>query len=124
MIPEWKVEFDLKEANELKESILAKDFKKLEIVSEAPLKIYSHCHYKKITSVWVRYHWPSTNTIKVLDPLDEKELSYDTFMKKLSDSLKRISANFEQKDFQQAWRSLNIFKKDLQVFGLFVGNAM
>jgi hypothetical protein len=113
MIPEWKEEFDLKAANELKESILAKDLKKMEIASEALQKTCSHCHSKNNTSVWARYHWPSTNTIKVLDPLDEKELSYDTSMKKLSDSLKRISVNFEQEDFQQAWLSLNIFKKRL-----------
>jgi hypothetical protein len=113
MIPEWKEEFDLKAANELKESILAKDLEKLEIASEALLKTCSHCHSIKNTSVWARYHWPSTNTIKVLDPLDEKELSYYTFMEKLSDSLNRISINFDQEDFQEGWRSLNIFKKRL-----------
>jgi hypothetical protein len=113
MIPEWEEEFDLKAANELKESILAKDLEKLKIVSEVLQKTCSHCHSKNNTSVWARYHWPSTNTIKVLDPLDEKELPYDTFMEKLSYSLKRISVNFEQEDSQQAWQSLNIFKKRL-----------
>ena len=111
MIPEWKEEFDLKAANELKESILAKDMKKLGRASETLGKTCSHCHSKNNTSVWARYHWPSTDTIKVLDPIDEKELPYDVFMEKLSDSLKRISVNFEQKGFQQAWRSLDVFKK-------------
>lgn len=113
MIPEWEKEFDLIAANELKESILAKDMEKLGTTSEALKKTCSHCHTKNNTSVWARYHWPSTETIKVLDPLDEKELRYDVFMKKLSDSLIRISVNFEQKDIQQAWRSLDIFKKRL-----------
>jgi hypothetical protein len=111
MIPDWKEGFDLKAANELKESILEKDLEKIEIASEVLQKTCSHCHFKNNTSVWARYHWPSTNTIKVLDPLDEKELSYDTFMEKLSYSLRRISVNFEQEDFQQAWQSLNIFQK-------------
>ena len=111
MIPEWKEEFDLKAANELKESILAKDMKKLGRASETLGKTCSYCHSKNNTSVWARYHWPSTDTIKVLDPIDEKELPYDVFMEKLSDSLKRISVNFEQEDFQQAWRSLDVFKK-------------
>ncbi len=113
MIPEWEEEFDLKAANELKKSILAKDMKKLGTASEALGKTCSHCHSKHNTSVWARYHWPSTKTIKVLDPLDEKELPYGVFMGKLSDSLKRISVNFEQEDFQQAWRSLDNFKKRL-----------
>lgn len=113
MIPEWKEEFDLKAANELRNSILEKDFEKLGTASEALGKTCSHCHSKNNTSVWARYHWPSTDTIKVLDPLEEKELPYDIFMEKLSDSLKRISVNFEQEDFQQAWRSLDDFKKRL-----------
>ncbi len=113
MIPEWEEEFDLKAANELKKSILEKDMEKLETVSQTLGKTCSHCHSKHNTSVWARYHWPSTDTIKVLDPLDEKELRYDIFMEKLSDSLKRISVNFEQEDFQQAWRSLDVFKKRL-----------
>jgi len=113
MIPEWKEEFDLKAANELKESILTKNKKALEKSSEVLRKTCSHCHSKNNTSVWARYHWPSTDTIKVLDPIDEKELPYNVFMEKLSDSLKRISVNFEQEDFQQAWRSLDVFKKRL-----------
>jgi cytochrome c556 len=113
MIPEWEEEFDLKAANELKESILAKDMEKLGTASEALEKTCSHCHSKNNTSVWTRYHWPRTDTIKALDPIDEKELPYEVFMKKLSDSLVRISVNFEQEDFQQAWRSLDIFKKRL-----------
>ena len=113
MIPEWEKEFDLKAANEFKESILEKNMEKLGTASEALGKTCSHCHAKNNTSVWARYHWPSTETIKVLDPIDEKELRYNVFMEKLSDSLKRISVNFEQKDFQQAWRSLDVFKKRL-----------
>mgnify|MGYP005664078249 CR=1 FL=1 len=113
MIPEWEEEFDLKAANELKESILVKDLEKLEIASEAIQKTCSHFHSKNNTSVWAPYYCPSANTIKVLDPFDEKELPYDTFMEKLSDSLTRVSVNFKQEDFQQAWRSLNIFKKRL-----------
>jgi hypothetical protein len=113
MIPEWKEEFDLKAADELKGSILAKDMEKMGTASKALGKTCSQCHSKNNTSVWARYHWPSTKTIKVLDPIDEKELSYDVFMEKLSDSLKRISVNFEQEDFQQAWRSIDVFKKRL-----------
>ncbi len=113
MIPEWEEEFDLKAVNELKESILEKDMGKLGAVAKTLGKTCSHCHSKHNTSVWARYHWPSTDTIKVLDPLDEKELRYNVFMEKLSDSLKRVSVNFEQEDFQQAWRSLDVFKKRL-----------
>ena len=113
MIPEWEEAFDLKAANELRESVRVKDLQKLGTASETLGKTCSHCHSKNNTRVWVRYYWPSTRTIKVLDPIEEKELRYDVFMGKLSNSLTRISVNFEQEDFQQAWRSLDVFKKRL-----------
>ncbi|MBT5470086.1 MAG: hypothetical protein HOK41_05745 [Nitrospina sp.] len=111
MIPEWKEEFNLKAANELKQSIQTKNMEKLGMATEALGKTCSRCHLKNNTSVWVRYHWPSTETIKVLDPIEEKEFSYEGYMGKLSDSLKRISVNFEQNDFQQAWKALDVFTK-------------
>ena len=114
MIPEWEEGFDLKAANELKQSILAKNMKLIVEGSETLKKTCSHCHLKNNNSVWIRYHWPSTETINVLDPLEEKEVNYQAYMKKLSDSLQRISVNFEQNDFQQAWQALDIFTKRLQ----------
>ena len=63
MIPEWKEEFDLKAANELKERILAKDMKKLGRASETLGKTCSHCHSKKqhqrlgsLSLAFNRYH--------------------------------------------------------------------
>ncbi|MBC8284137.1 MAG: hypothetical protein H8E32_10005 [Nitrospinae bacterium] len=114
MIPEWEEEFDLKAANTLKESILTKDMRGIGKASESIGKTCSHCHLKNNNSVWVRYYWPSTETIKVLDPLEEKEISYEDFMEKLSDSLKRISVNFTQNDIQQSWRSLDVFTKRIK----------
>ena len=113
MVPEWEKEFDLKSAVKLKESIDSKDLKKIKTLFRTLEKSCSNCHLKKNTSVWIRYHWPPTETIKVLDPIEEKEVSYRIYMKKLSDSLIKININFEQNDFQQAWRTLEIFTKRL-----------
>lgn len=113
MIPEWERDFDLKAANQLKESIQTKDIKKLDSVVETLRKTCSHCHSKNKTSVWVQYRWPSTKTIKVLDPISEIEMSYEKFMEGLSDSLKRIVVNFEQEEYQPAWKSIDVFSKRL-----------
>ena len=114
MIPEWEKEFDLKSASLLKESILAKEIKIIEKASKSIAKSCTHCHLKNNNSVWVRYHWPSTETIKVLDPIGENEISYDVYMEKLFDSLKRISVNFEMGDIQQSWRALDVFTKRIK----------
>lgn len=114
MIPEWKEEFDLKSAERLEKSIRAKGFEEIKKTSDSIGKTCSRCHLKNNNRVWVRYHWPSTETIKVLDPLDEEEVSYEVFMEKLSASLRGISANFEQDDIQQSWRALNGFSKRIK----------
>ncbi len=114
MIPEWEEEFDLKSASLLKKSILAKETKKIEKASESIKKSCTRCHLKNNNSVWIRYHWPSTETIKALDPIGEKEVSYEVYMEMLLDSLKKISVKFEQGDIQQSWRALDIFTKRLK----------
>ncbi|MEC7785815.1 MAG: hypothetical protein VX579_02605, partial [Nitrospinota bacterium] len=114
MIPEWEEEFDLKSASLLKRSILAKETKKIEKASESIKKSCARCHLKNNNSVWIRYHWPSTETIKALDPMGEKEVSYEVYMEMLLDSLKKISVKFEQGDIQQSWRALDIFTKRLK----------
>ena len=114
MIPEWEEKFDLKSASLLKDSILAKEIKKIKKASESIEKSCADCHLKNNNSVWVRYHWPSTETIKVLDPIEENEVSYEVYMEKLFVSLKRISINFEQGDIQQSWRALDIFTKRIK----------
>ena len=114
MIPEWEENFDINSANLLKKSILTKERKTIEKASKSIEKSCNHCHLKNNNSVWARYHWPLTETIKVLDPIGENEVSYDVYMEKLFDSLKRISVNFEQGDIQQSWRSLDVFTKRIK----------
>ncbi len=111
MVPDWEKEFDLKSAIKLKESFEKKDLKIVKALTKTLQETCSNCHLKNSTSVWIRYHWPSTETIKIFDPIEDKEFNYPVYMKKLSESLAMISVNFEEKNFQQAWRTLNIFTK-------------
>jgi len=114
MIPEWEENFDLKSASLLKKSILAKDIKTIEKAFESIEKSCTHCHLKNNISVWVRYHWPSTKTIKILDPIGEKEVAYDIYMQELFVSFKKISINFEQGEIQKSWRALDVFTKRIK----------
>jgi len=114
MIPEWEEAFDLKSANLLKEGILKKEIKIIEKASQSIKNSCSNCHLKNNYSVWIRYHWPPTKTIKVLDPIEEKEFGYEVYMEKLLDSLKRVSINFNQGDIQQSWRALDVLNKRIK----------
>ena len=113
MVPEWEKDFNLKAATKLSKSVGVKDIKNIRVQSETIRETCSNCHINNSISAWIRYHWPPTKTIKLLDPLEEKEISYPIYMERLSNSLQRIGVNFEKNEFQQAWRSLEVFSKRL-----------
>ena len=114
MVPEWKDLFDLKASEFLITSIQTQDSEKIKKFSTKMKKTCSQCHRKHNISVWIRYHWPSTQSIKVLDPIDEQEVDYDQFMQRLSSSFKSIKVLFEQKNLNESWKAIDIFSKRLR----------
>jgi nitrate/TMAO reductase-like tetraheme cytochrome c subunit len=114
MVPEWKGLFDLEASKHLVVSIQSQDTEKIKSLSEKVGKTCSQCHRKHNISVWTRYHWPSTKTIKVLDPIDEQEVDYDRFMHRLSFSFKNIEIFFEQEKYNESWKAIDNFSNRLR----------
>jgi hypothetical protein len=114
MVPEWKDLFDLEASKHLVASIQSQDTEKIKSFSKKVDKTCFQCHRKHNISVWTRYQWPSTNTIKVLDPIDEQEIDYDRFMHRLSSSLKNIGIFFEQEKHNESWKAIDNFSKRLR----------
>jgi hypothetical protein len=114
MAPEWEDLFDLKTSETFIASIQSKNLKLATELSSKVRKTCSKCHQKHNISVWTRYHWPSTKTIKVLDPIDEEEVNYDQFMYRLSSSFRNISIHFDQQKYNQAWKAIDIFSNRLK----------
>jgi len=114
MVPEWKDLFDLEASELFVASIQSQDTEKNKSFSDKVEKTCSQCHRKHNISVWTRYHWPSTKTIKVLDPIDEQEVDYDQFMHRLSSSFKNIEILFEQEKYNESWKAIDIFSERLR----------
>ena len=114
MVPEWKDLFDLDAAELFIASIQSQDAEKTVQLSKKLGETCSHCHQKYNISVWALYHWPSTQTIKVLDPIDEKEVEYNPFMHRLSSSFRNISIHFDQQKYNESWKAIDIFSKRLR----------
>lgn len=113
MVPEWKELFDLEASENFTKSIQSKNAEETTKLITKLEKSCSQCHQKHNISVWTRYHWPPTKTIKVLDPIDDQEVNYGRFMHRLSDSFRNISILFEQKKYNESWRALDQFSKRL-----------
>jgi len=114
MVPEWKELFDLKASENFIANIKMQNAEPAKQFRDKVEKTCSQCHQKHNISVWVRYHWPSTQTIKVLDPIDEQELDYNLFMHRLSSSFKNIEILFEQEKYTESWQAIEIFSKRLR----------
>ncbi|MBC8286662.1 MAG: hypothetical protein H8E42_04215 [Nitrospinae bacterium] len=114
MIPEWKDLFDLEASELFIASIQSQDTENIKQFSGKVKKTCTQCHRKNNISVWARYHWPSTQTIKVLDPIDEQEVDYDRFMHRLSSSFKNIEILFGQEKYNEFWKAIDIFSKRLR----------
>ncbi len=111
MVPEWKDLFDLEASENFIASIRSQNLKKITQLSTKVGKTFTQCYQKHNISVWTRYHWPSTQTIKVLDPIDEEEVNYDQFMHRLSSSLQNIAIHFDQQKYNESWKAIDIFSK-------------
>ena len=111
MVPEWKDLFDLEASENFIASIRSQNLKKITQLSTKVGKTFTQCYQKHNISVWTRYHWPSTQTIKVLDPIDEEEVNYDQFMHRLSSSLQNIAIHFDQQKYNEPWKAFDIFSK-------------
>lgn len=114
MVPEWKDLFDLESLELFVAATQSQDIENIKTFSSKVGKTCGQCHRKHNISVWIRYHWPSTNTIKVLDPIDEQEINYDKFMHRLSSSFKNIEIFFEQDKYNESWKSIDNFSKRLR----------
>jgi hypothetical protein len=114
MVPEWKDLFDLEASESFIASIQSKNIELSTQLSTKVEKSCSQCHQKNNISVWTRYHWPSTQTIKILDPIDEVEVNYDQFMNKLSTSFRNISIHFDHQKYNESWKAIDVFSNRLK----------
>jgi hypothetical protein len=114
MVPEWKDLFDLESSEFFIASIQSQDKEKINQFSTKLKKTCAKCHSKHNISVWVRFHWPSIRIIKVLDPIDEQEVDYRKFMYRLSSSFKNIEIFFDQKNYNDSWKAIDVFSKQLR----------
>ncbi|MBT5027444.1 MAG: hypothetical protein HOL15_09765 [Nitrospinaceae bacterium] len=111
MVPEWKDLFDLETAKLFNASVAKNNTEKTAQLATKLEKTCTQCHQKHNISVWTRYHWPSTQTIKLFDPVNEKELSYNQYMHQLANSLESIKIYFNQENYTASWKAIDIFSK-------------
>jgi len=110
MVPEWKDYFDLDAAKNFAATVKTRDGKKIGEASGPVGKTCGKCHGDHEVSVWAKFHWPSFEEVKVIDPLDDKEMGFDKYMGSLSGAFKGVTVNFKEGQNDRAAKAARAFK--------------
>lgn len=111
MVPEWKDYFDLEAAKNFANAVKTHNPEQIDKASKALGKTCHKCHVENQIAVWTRYHWPSTKSIKIVDPVSEEELEFGKYMGKLSGAFKGVTVNFGEGQYDRAAKALIGFQK-------------
>jgi len=114
LIPEWKDYFDLPGARKFAASVKSKNPKEIRDSAQPVSKTCKKCHAENYISVWTRYYWPSPANIKIMDPVEDREVKYVEYMALISDTMRGITTNFREGQFDRAWKSVDALGRRLQ----------
>ena len=110
MVPEWEEYFDIKAAEAFAAAAKTHDIAKAGKASGGLGRTCGKCHAEQQVSVWVKFHWPSFQKIKVTDPISEKETAFDDYMGSISSSFKPVIVSFGEGQYGHAAKALKMFK--------------
>ena len=111
MVPEWKDYFALDASINFAKAVKTRTPQEIYKAAKGLGKTCGRCHTDNLISVWTRYHWPSVKSIKIVDPISEKEVEYDKYMKAISGAFKGVTVNFGEGQYDRAGKALNAFQK-------------
>lgn len=113
MVPEWKDYFDHEAVKAFAEAMKTRDPAKIGKSARAVGATCGKCHTENYVAVWTRYHWPSLKSVKITDPIIEKEVKYRNYMHILSSTFKGVTVNFGEGQYDRALKAAGRLKKRL-----------
>lgn len=111
LVPEWKDYFDHDAVKSFAAEVKTRDPEKINKAKVPVGKTCGKCHAEQYVGVWTKYQWPSIESIKLIDPVGEKEFKYDKYMWLLVSSLNGMTVNFEEGQYDRSKKALGNFKK-------------
>lgn len=111
MVPEFDKGLKKNEVNALVEAVKSKDMEKVKFNADAVGKSCMQCHQNYKVSTKILYHYPSFEVINIEDPVSRSNVEFHDYMKKVSDSMKKMRVYLEDGKFDKAVAEGNNFIK-------------
>jgi cytochrome c556 len=102
LVPEFDKGLKKNEINALFEAVKSKDLEKIKFNSDAVGKSCMQCHQNYQVSTKIIYHYPSFEMINIEDPVSRSTIEFHDYMKKTTDSMKKMRVYLEDGKFDKA----------------------
>lgn len=111
MVSDFDKNLKKDEVNMLLKAVEGRDLNNVKKYADAVGKSCSQCHQKYKITTRIMYHYPSFDVINIEDPVTRNSVEFGDFMKKMTDSMKKIKIYFEDGKVQKAQTEGNNFIK-------------
>ncbi len=114
LVPEYDKQLKKNEIEQLVVAIRNKDMNKVKANADTVGKSCSQCHQNYKVSTKIIYHYPSFHLINIEDPVSRTNIEFEDYMKKMTDSMKKLRIYLEDNKPGKAKVEGNNFVKRLK----------
>jgi cytochrome c556 len=114
LVPEYDKALKKSEIDQLVNAVKEKNFDKVKLNADVVGKSCAQCHQKQQITTKIMYHYPSFSLVNLEDPVSRSNLEFDDYMKKMTDSMKKIRIYLEDNKPEKAIAEGNNFVKRLK----------
>ncbi|MEZ0324066.1 MAG: hypothetical protein ABWJ98_07140 [Hydrogenothermaceae bacterium] len=95
MVPEFDKGLKKDEIEALVKAVENRDTNKIKTYADIVGKSCAQCHQKYKITTKIMYHYPSFSVINIEDPVTKTSMEFEDYMKKMTDSMKKIRIYLE-----------------------------
>lgn len=114
LVPEFDKGLRKNEMTALVNAVKSKDMQGIQENAQAVGKSCSQCHQKYMLTTKIIYHYPSWSMINIDDPITRTALETEDYMKKMTDSMKKLRVYVDDNKQEKAVVEANNFAKRLK----------
>lgn len=114
LVPEWESYFPAEPLDELGRALETGNQEKVLAAIDQVGKVCTNCHIPNVPKVQYKYFWGDFQSIRITDPLTNREVNNQQLMQLIDASFTGIEVDVEQGQIENAQRHLQDFRARFQ----------